>query len=230
MRQVFIENARFEPSPPDPEQPSVFHAEVQSYFFEDPQIKWTLRIENDEQGTTVRTFEQADWLDFDESFLLQVPWDRTDDQGQPSTGNHRATLRVWVQEKTLTNPNGSHPVVLAEETIDYFVPGTKTLELDYLFSEPPSLESGQVGPVTLIPYAIIQGFPTPPEVSWSITIEVPGLGDQIFQGANNLDFVEASWEAAGAGGAAVPDGIYTVQVRAEIASEGLVAEKSFPYS
>ncbi len=86
-----------------------------------------------------------------------------------------------------------------------------------------------MGPVTLIPYAIIHGFPTPPEVSWSITIEVPGLGEQIFQGANNLDFFEASWEAAGADGGALQDGVYTVQVRAEIASEGLVAKKSFPY-
>lgn len=118
VRQVYVDNPRFEPDPPVADEPLHFKADVVSFFFDEPQIRWTLNIVNQETGEQ-RTFAQPEWLDFTDSFNLDVVWDRASDSGEPmEPGTYRGTFSVLVREKTKVGPNGGEIAVLAENSAD----------------------------------------------------------------------------------------------------------------
>ncbi len=121
IRQLYVENARFDPDPTEPGAGSTFRANVVSFFFDEPQVSWQLTLsgpdpEDPETDGTTYLESNGDWQDFSESFDLSIPWNGlTEDGLEGPPGTYRATLILHVREKTKVNAQGG-PIMLSTVT------------------------------------------------------------------------------------------------------------------
>ncbi len=177
-----------------------------------------------------RTYAQSEWLEFTDSFNLDVVWDGTSDSGEPvEPGFYRGSLSVLVREKTKVGPNGGEIAVLAENSADV-VWGDKEIMIDQLAAEPEGLEHGQTATVHLMATAIIRGFRDLPQVQWDLKV-LSSQGSEVFSRSQSsiLAGIDADWEAQKPDGTPLDDGVYQIHVRAEIQDENLVTEQTIPF-
>lgn len=228
-RQVYIDNPRFQPNPPQPGQLLTFRADILSFFFDDPQIRWRLEIVSEDDGQTVRTFEQAEWADFPTGLDFHVDWDQADGAGHPvPPGNYRGNLRVEVRERTKVDRNGNNILVLAENFAQVYT-GEKSLTVE-LFPNPESFESGEVGQVLLLASAEVKGLATPPQIHWRTTVQNrEGVTLFDLESTSTSENFNTVWQAQAENGDALPDGVYLVKTVAEIPDGNLRAEKTIPF-
>ncbi len=226
VRQVYIENARFEPDPPVPELPLTFRADIFSFFFDEPEIRWQLVLVNEDEGLPVKSFGPTDWVDFTAGYLLQAEWDRTDASGQPvPPGSYRGDLLVEVREKTKRTREGNPIVVSAVDLARVFT-GAKSLAVE-LSADPASLESGQTASVSLRAFATVRGLEPVPPIRWTSTVFSPsGAEISVNQSAAGTQEFNTVWDPRGPDGSPLPDGTYQIKAVAEIPGDSLRAEKT----
>ncbi len=230
MLPVYIDNSRFEPNPPVPGQPLVFRADVFSFFFDEPQIRWQVELINEDEGLPIKTFGPTEWVDFTEGYLLEAQWDGTDSSGQPvPPATYRANLLVEVREKTKLTREGN-PIVVSAVDLARVYTGAKSLAVE-LSADPASLESGQTASVSLRAFATVRGLEPVPPIHWKTTVFSPsGAELSVYENASGTEEFNSTWEAHAASGSPLPDGVYRVQVTAEIPAEDLQAEATLPFA
>ncbi|MCE7872307.1 hypothetical protein DYH09_18270 [bacterium CPR1] len=192
VRQLCLENVRFEPEVAEGQEPTTFRADVVSFLFEEPQIRWSLEIQD-----AGRVFAQTQWQDFDETFELSVPWDRLDASGETvAPGSYTGSLSVEVREKSRVDRNGNPIILPAEATADFLVPGAGgRVQITSFTANPITFAPSPPPLVTFRAQAQATDFEEEPQLTWRLTVTSPA-GNPIFETSRVGPDFEAEWQTA----------------------------------
>lgn len=123
--QLYVDNAKFTPNQTSPGQGSTFSADIITFFYDDPEIRWSYTLEGpdpEDPENLVIPYQtagtQGAWQDFNPDFVLQIPWDGNGPSGEPGpAGSYQGTLTVDVREKTTGGFQAFHQEIQSLDVI-----------------------------------------------------------------------------------------------------------------
>ncbi|MEW6282988.1 MAG: hypothetical protein AB1758_30525, partial [Candidatus Eremiobacterota bacterium] len=189
IRQLFADNARFDPSVLQRNQGTVFKADVLSCLFEDPQIRWTFvvtgerPIDPEDPDTDFETFtafatDSGDWSDFTEGYVLEIPWDGRDPEGNlAAPGTYQANLNVEVRERTRVDRNGNEILLATSAGASLEILGQQEVRITTFTADPAEFDPVTVERVLFNAGTEISGFTETPIYDWSFRILNPDGSD-----------------------------------------------------
>ncbi len=230
QRQLYIDNARFELNPTRTGQGATFRADVVSFFFDEPQIRWSFTLTGPHPDGGDHTYVSAgteDFQDFGSDFVLQIPWNGQTADGQPAPpGFYQGTLEVEVRERTRVGPTGGPISLPASWSGELEVASDKTIKIVNLAAVPPTLAPGQSSPIQVTAGADLTGFDETPNIEWELSVLDPdGLEVAGQLAAGPLASFEGVWNAENVRG-----GVYQLILRAVVPDEpGVEDEAALPF-
>ncbi|MEW6277849.1 MAG: hypothetical protein AB1758_04430, partial [Candidatus Eremiobacterota bacterium] len=226
IRQLYADNARFEPGRIQVGQPTTFKADVVSCLFEDPQIFWTLTVEGerlvdpeDPEGD-VETFPAftagtEDWQDFGPDFALQAGWNGLLPDGSPApAGLYSAGLEVKVRERTRVDRDGNPIELISGGSAQVQLFGER-LEIHDFLATPPSVDPATVEDLRFAATAVPIDFVDSPDIAWHFRFLNPE-GTEVV--ATDIGFGPGRAFDFFLDTQALSTGIYTAELRAEAVS------------
>lgn len=217
IRQLFVENARFDPELAQGSESTTFRADVLSFHFDEPQIRWRLEI-----GAAGKTLAQEEWLEFDESYELAIPWDRTDEFGDAvPPGFYTGDLTVEVREKTRVDRQGNPILLQGLASAEYVIPdGSADVTITSFTATPNLLQASTPATVRFEAAAVTSGFDGEPQLRWTLLVQTPA-GTPLYstERTGTLAQLLVDWPAP-----SLPAGIYTARLRVEARDGALVVD------